>query len=80
MHMVKPEEGTDGRVWFSVIDDKQLPAIFGCVEKWELSGLPDNLTIDNFPSSPRSESHALIEWLFLEIRKVYLGETTIPNE
>ena len=77
--MTKPEEGADGRVWLSVIDGQQLPAIFGCVEKWELANMPENLTIDNFPGSPRVDSHKLIDWLFGELREVYLGESIIPN-
>lgn len=75
-----PEGGADGRVWLSVIDGMQLPAIFTCVEKWELQNMPENLSAENFPASPRKESHKLIEWLFGEIQKVYLGELDIPNE
>lgn len=78
--MTPPEDGADGRVWLTVIDDKQLPAIFGCVEKWELENMPASLTAENFPASPRVDSHKLIEWLFTEIRKVYFGEISIPNE
>jgi hypothetical protein len=77
---MKMPEATDGeRVWLSVIDVMQLPAIIGCVEKWELENLPDKVTADNFPASPRKDSHLLIEWLFGEIRQVYFGELEIPN-
>lgn len=78
--MTRPENGEDGRVWLSVIDGMQLPAIFLCVEKWELANMPDPLTIDSFPASPRKESHDLVEWLFGEILKVYFGESIVPNE
>lgn len=77
--MTKPEDGEDGRVWLTVIDDMQLPAIFACVEKWELENMPKDLSIHNFPASPRVESHKLIEWLFTEVRKVYFGESVVPN-
>lgn len=77
--MTLPENGEDGRVWLSVIDGMQLPAIFACVEKWELANIPEALTIDNFPASPRVDSHKLIDWLFTEIRKVYFGEAEVPN-
>lgn len=76
----RPESGEDGRVWLSVIDHMQLPAIFLCVEKWELDNMPDPLTLETFPASPRKESHELIEWLFREIAKVYFGESIVPNE
>lgn len=68
------------RVWFSTLDAAQLPAIIACVEKWELSGFPETVTADNFPASPRGDSHKLIEWLYKEILAVYFGESEIPNE
>ena len=70
----------DGRVFFTVLDKPHLPAIFACVEKWELSHFPESVTIETFPMSPRKDSHELIAWLFHEIYKVYMGELEIPNE
>ena len=78
--MTKPETDAEGKVFLSVIDGLQLPAIIACVEKWELSNLPENITADNFPASPRKDSHKLIDWLYSEIQKVYFGELEIPNE
>ena len=69
----------DGQIFFTVMDKPQLAGILACVEKWELSNFPENVTIETFPFSPRKASHELIEWLFGEIRKVYLGELDIPN-
>ena len=63
------------RVWLSVSDTARLPAVLACVEKWELEGF----TPDPFPASPRAASHQLIEWIFLEIYKVYIGELEDPN-
>ena len=63
------------RVWLSVSDKACLPAIMACVEKWEL----ENFKPDPFPASPRGASHKLIEWLFGEIYKVYIGEFDDPN-
>lgn len=77
--MTPPQTGEDGRVWLSIIDGKQLPAIFACVEKWELANMPEKITAENFPASPRVDSHKLIDWLFAEIRKVYFGESEVPN-
>ena len=70
----------DEKIWYTVLDKKKLPAIFACVEKWELSNLPENITSETFPFSPRKDTHQLIDWLYDEIRKVYLGELEIPNE
>ena len=78
--LTPPEGGEDGRIWFTVIDGKQLPAILACVEKWNLSNFPESVTAENFPASPRVDSHKLIDWLFSEIRKVYFGEVEVPNE
>jgi hypothetical protein len=77
--MSKPEAGEDGRLWLTVIDKMQLPAIVACVEKWNLSNLPEHITAENFPASPRADSHKLIDWLFGEIRAVYFGEASVPN-
>ena len=74
-----PQGGEDGKIWLSVIDANQLPAVIACVEKWELTGFPEVVTVDNFPASPRKESHAFIEWLFREILNIYSGEAEIPN-
>lgn len=78
--MKQPQDGEDGRVWLSVIDGMQLPAIIACVEKWELENMPEVLTADTFPASPRKYSHEIINWLFKEILAVYFGELIIPNE
>ncbi len=78
--MTKPEMDADGKVFLSVIDGLQLPAIIACVEKWELENIPANISIDNFPASPRKDSHKLIDWIYSEIQKVYFGELEIPNE
>ena len=50
-----------------------LPAICGCVEKWELEGV-GNPTLDTFPATPRKESVELITWLTNEISRIYIGE------
>lgn len=50
-----------------------LPAICGCVEKWNLGGLGD-ITPDTFPGTPRGKSAELIGWLVNEITAVYTGE------
>jgi hypothetical protein len=75
---LKQPEGQEenGRIWLSVIDAEKLPAIIACVEKWEL----ENFTADPFPASPRGDSHKLIDFIFSELFKVYIGEAEVPNE
>lgn len=68
------------RKFHTVADRRQLPAIFACVEEWNLSNFPKNPTFENFPANPRGDSHRLIAWLFSEIEKVYFGESEVPNE
>jgi hypothetical protein len=65
---------------YTALDKWHFPAILACVEKWNLAGFPDPVTIETIPMTPRPESHALIEWIFLEIKKIYIGEQEIPNE
>lgn len=76
-----PEIEKDGRLWFTVLDKLQIPAILACVETWNIPSLePLPPTLDSFPMTPRKASHDFIAWLFDEIRQVYLGEVEIPNE
>lgn len=62
-----------------LVDERMIPAILACVEKWELQGFPEVVTADTFPATPRRESHELVKWIFAEIHKIYIGELTIPN-
>jgi hypothetical protein len=77
--MVSPTIDADGKVWLSFYDGNQIYGVIACVEKWSLENLPDNLTVDSFPASPRKETHQLIDWIYSEIQKVYFGELLIPN-
>jgi hypothetical protein len=77
---MKPlDGGEDGKVFLSQIDSQQLPAVVACVTKWDVTNIPEQVTADTFPASPRKESHALIEYLYREVLKVYFGELEIPN-
>ena len=73
-----PKKNEDGTVWLSAMDEKRLPALFGCVTEWNLKGL-EGVTPENFPASPRKASHKLVEYLFLELMKIYTGELETPN-
>lgn len=76
----EPRLSPNGRAWLTNADESMLPAIFACVEKWELTGISEGVTLETFPASPRSETHELIAWIYNEIFTVYIGEVEIPNE
>ncbi len=71
---------TEGKVALTALDKPRLPALLACVEKWELKGFPDPVTVENFPLTPRRQAHDLIMQIFAEIAKVYNGELDVPNE
>jgi len=76
----KNGENEGGKITWTRIDSNTLEAVLPCVEVWELHDFPDNVSLENFPASPRKASHDLVEWLFKEVFAVYLGEMEIPNE
>ena len=67
-------------VYRTQIDKPKLPALLACVEKWEIEGFPEPLTVDNFPLTPRADANYFIEMVFDEIRRIYNGEREVPNE
>ena len=66
--------------WSRRSDKLFLPPIFKCVEKWEIEGLPQDVTAESFPMTPRGKIHDLIDWLYGQLMTIYSGETDIPNE
>jgi hypothetical protein len=66
--------------WSSKTDHLFLPAILLCVKEWHLEGIPEDVTIDTFPMSPRSRASALVDWLWTQITMIYQGEIEVPNE
>lgn len=68
------------RVWKSVLDMQVLPALLTCVEKWDIENFPENLSSNNFPATPRKESHDFIMFVWDEVKKIYYGERILPNE
>jgi hypothetical protein len=71
---------TNGKVTYTAIDKIHLPAVFACVEKWNLAGFPQTPTLENFPMNPLPARHELVEWLWNEVRLIYFGEAEVPNE
>lgn len=60
--------------------EKFLPVILESVEKWELKNIPDSMTVENFPGTPRKAVYELIAWLLGELTAIYKGnEDGDPN-
>jgi len=57
-----------------------LPGILACVENWEVEGVPEAPTIDNFPATPLVSSGELVNWLQEEITGLLIEAETVPNE
>jgi hypothetical protein len=74
------EVDNENKVRLTHLDKPKLPALIACVEKWNLEGFPEAVTKDNFPLTPRRPAHLLVEYIFDEIRVIYNGEITVPNE
>lgn len=58
-----------------------LPGILACVEKWSLSRIPENPTVQTWPTRPRAAVASLTSWLFSEVGKIYTDsqDEEIPN-
>ena len=70
----------NGRLSFLEMDKPKMPVLFACVEKWQLADIPEDVNEQTFPHSPSKARHELVDWLYEEIVKIYLGESEIPNE
>jgi hypothetical protein len=57
-----------------------IPGFEACVEKWELKGFPERITLANFPTRPKVECAKLIAWLVTNITELYTDSVTVPNE
>lgn len=69
-----------GITWSSRTDKLIVPAILLCVKEWHLTGMPEHPDVDNFPASPRKDARQLLDWIWEEINKIYMGDVEIPNE
>lgn len=75
-------EGLGEKVYFSVLDKMAMPAIIACVEKWNLENFPEAPTLDNWPMTPRKQSHEFVAFLWSEVVRIYNGEqdAPVPND
>lgn len=65
--------------WSSRSDGLIIPAILKCVSEWHLSNFPEQVNEDSFPATPRKDARELIDWLWGEVNKIYIGEIEVPN-
>jgi hypothetical protein len=63
------------KVWLSVNAERRLPVIFDVVEEWHIEGQPEEPDIDTFKMTPIVAANDLVQWLFGQIRDIWLGET-----
>lgn len=56
------------------VEEVMLPAILACVVRFNMTGIPEEMGVDQWPGSPRDDSAKLFEWLLGEIMVVYRGE------
>jgi hypothetical protein len=56
-----------------------LPGVCGCVEKWDLVGLPAEVTPETFPASPITASFQLLGWILSEAVKMISEAEDVPN-
>lgn len=64
----------------TTLDKKYLPAVFACVEKWDLVNFQVDPAAQTIQMSPRRASHEVVDWIWSEIIKIYIGESEVPNE
>ena len=58
-----------------------LPGMIQVVEKWELAGVPENVSMETWPATPPSASILLYNWLLEAIVDKYLAsETSTPED
>jgi hypothetical protein len=58
-----------------------LPGILMCLEKIQLNGIPENVTLQTWPTRPRVAVSTLVAWLLVEVSKLYndSAEPEAPN-
>lgn len=55
-------------------------ALCALVNEWHLDGLPERITADLFPATPRVQSVLLIAWLCGVVASLYAGEDDTPEK
>ena len=65
---------------FGASDAALLPGILAVVAEWRIDKLPQPLTADNFPATPRRASNALVAWLVRCISALVNEEEETPKD
>lgn len=78
--MLEQQLDPNTRIWISVDIEKKLPVILSFVSEWNLEGIPKYPTLETFPASPTQIVGKLVDWIYKEIYKLWVGEIEIPNE
>jgi hypothetical protein len=55
-------------------------ALCSIVREWRLTGLPERMTIDTFPATPRVQSVLLIAWLGGLVAGLFSGSEETPEK
>lgn len=56
-----------------------IAVILSIVTEWKVSGIPEGVTAETFPFTPRLQSAKMLAQLTREITAIYTGEIDIPN-
>jgi len=56
-----------------------IPGALGCVEKWELKGFAEGITLNSIPLKPHAARAEFVEWLVAQVEALY-ADTEVPNE
>ncbi len=56
-----------------------LPGIIACVDKWELTGVPEQPTPETFPFTPLVSANKLMAWLMGEVQAQIAAGDELPN-
>ena len=65
--------------WSSKADKFFIPALLLCVEKFEITGMEEKPTLQNFPLTPRGKSQQFIDFCWQNLESIYAGEIEVPN-
>ena len=77
--MIRERRGLDDGATWGQVQSISAPAVFACVEKWDLSGFPDMFSPEKFPMTPRAASIGLMTWLITEITALFTEAEEAPN-
>ena len=66
--------GTESAVYATAV----IPGALACVEKWNLKGFQEGITLDSIPLKPHKARAEFVAWLVTEVEKLY-SDVEVPN-